>query len=148
MRVLFMFPQASCLALGLAVLTSACGGQGESVEARLAQCSELVADKDAQDAALDCFTEKSRALLSGLLREQKTSNGLLVGLVSFQELLKYTEVVGSPEVRGETALAQVKKGSQRYTILLERESADGKWRVDVTELPTFWTKLSRNGSEM
>ncbi|MEC8022975.1 MAG: hypothetical protein VX223_03515, partial [Myxococcota bacterium] len=68
---------------------------------------------------------------------------MLKALVSYQDLLKYTEVMGPAEISGSTALLRVRKGRQVFTVVLERDSGDGEWRIDATELPQFWQKLHR-----
>ena len=120
-----------------------CASESNTVGARYESCAEQVADKDLQVSSLGCFTPKSRYILEGIIREEATSRRMLKALVSYQDLLKYTEVMGPAEISGSTALLRVRKGRQVFTVVLERDSGDGEWRIDATELPQFWQKLHR-----
>ena len=133
------------LLLMMLVICSGCGAQEEDIAGRFERCAERVADRDLQVESLECFTPKSQVLLRGLMRESKASR--LDGLISYQKLLAYNEIMNAPEVDAAIALLRVRRGKQVYTVIMRRHTETGEWQIDVTELPGFWQKLHRAATE-
>lgn len=128
------------IALGLAL--SACS---EDLSERFLECAEMVKEarqKEEIDKSLECFTPKSRAILSELIAQRKVTGGVLNYMRDYRKLLDYDTVVGAPDFVGNLAILVVSKGKRDVTTITF-ERVDEEWVIDAMELPRFWRPLDQ-----
>jgi len=121
----------------LAASVAACGESPTEVFLR----ARAAAEAKEQDAFLAGFTDRSGALLRGILRASAESRGRAEYLTAkdVYALLPAGDVLAE-EVRDRLALLKVGRSERAFERVVLLREVDG-WRVDILDSDRFWDPL-------